>query len=60
MSYVESNLLPGEHVIRLAKIHWFIFVPGTFLVLCGIWITFGATEAIGHFMTITKRGKINE
>jgi len=43
MSYVESNLLPGERIVHSAKIHWFIYVPGGLLIAMSIyfWITTG-------------------
>ncbi len=36
MKYVASNLVPGEKVTYSASIHWFIYVPGTLLVLSGL------------------------
>lgn len=38
MSYVDSNILPGEDVIHKADVHWFIFVPGIIFLLLGIWL----------------------
>ena len=38
MSYVDSNLISGERVLYSAKMHWFIFVPGSLLVLLGIYL----------------------
>jgi uncharacterized membrane protein YdbT with pleckstrin-like domain len=35
MSYVESNLMPEEHVVHTAKVHWCVFMPGIpFLAIC--------------------------
>lgn len=33
MAYVKSNLMPGEELIRLGKIHWFIYVRGFIFVI---------------------------
>lgn len=35
MGYVDSNLSPNEKVLVRGKIHWFVFVPGTILMLIG-------------------------
>ena len=44
MGYVTSNLMSGERVIHVGKVHWFIFVPGTVLFLVAIWLFTVATE----------------
>jgi uncharacterized membrane protein YdbT with pleckstrin-like domain len=36
MSYVDSNLLPGEIVVKRGVIHWYIFTPGLFLLIVGM------------------------
>lgn len=36
MSYVDENLLPGETIVRRAVIHWYIFIPGLFLLIIGL------------------------
>ncbi len=36
MAYVKSNLLPGEEIIRMGKIHWFIYVRGSIFVFLSI------------------------
>lgn len=36
MSYIDKNLMPGEDIIYQAKIHWFIFMPGTILFISSI------------------------
>jgi uncharacterized membrane protein YdbT with pleckstrin-like domain len=36
MGYVSDNLMPGEEVVHLGKIHWFIYMPGAILMLLGI------------------------
>lgn len=34
MGYIKSNLMNNEEVVYMAKVHWFIFVPGiTMLIL---------------------------
>jgi len=48
MSYIENNLLNGEKIIRKAKIHWFIFVPGaTILVLSIMFMSHAPHDAVG-------------
>ena len=48
MGYVSNNLMSGERLIHVGKVHWFIFVPGVVLFLVAIWL-FGAAaeEGIG-------------
>jgi hypothetical protein len=36
MSNVDSSLMPDEHVIHTAKVHWSVFIPG--LVFLTIWL----------------------
>ena len=36
MSYVEANLMPDEHIIHAAKVHWCVFIPGALFLL--IWL----------------------
>lgn len=31
MSYISENLLPGEEVVYIAKVHWFIYSTAIFL-----------------------------
>lgn len=47
MGYVSNNLTSGERVLHLAKVHWFIFAPGTALMVVSIWLftAIGAEEA---------------
>jgi uncharacterized membrane protein YdbT with pleckstrin-like domain len=65
MSYVDSNLLPGEKVIIKAKIHWIVFVSS---ILTGIiaWFSYAklgqplltlviAVFALADFITATIR-----
>ena len=44
MGYVTNNLMSGERVIHIGKVHWFIFVPGAVLFLVAIWLFTVATE----------------
>lgn len=48
MSYVDSNLMPNETVMKRGTIHWFIFVPGAAALLVGLMIGngFGALVAL--------------
>ena len=43
MSYLKSMLLPDEQLIRVATIHWIIFVPGMTFTLMG-----GAIGFLSH------------
>jgi uncharacterized membrane protein YdbT with pleckstrin-like domain len=36
MSYVESNLIPNERVVRVAKVHWCVFMPGFILLALAV------------------------
>jgi uncharacterized membrane protein YdbT with pleckstrin-like domain len=36
LSYVESNLTPGEQVIAYGKVHWYVYVPGGVLLALGV------------------------
>lgn len=38
MSYVDSNLMPGERVMHRAHLHWSIYIPGAILSLAVIGI----------------------
>ena len=42
MSYVKHILQPGEQVLAIGKIHWIIYVPALFLLLCAA-ASFGAS-----------------
>ena len=46
MSYVDSNLMSGEDVVHKGQIHWFVFVPGVFFVILGIYL-FGIDQENG-------------
>lgn len=48
MGYVKNNLMLGEHVIHIGKVHWFIFMPGAALFLVGLLLfTVATDEGIG-------------
>jgi uncharacterized membrane protein YdbT with pleckstrin-like domain len=47
MGYVNRNLMPNESVIHTGKIHWFVFVPGTFWFLVG-WLFWIAASDLGE------------
>jgi uncharacterized membrane protein YdbT with pleckstrin-like domain len=38
MSYVDNNLLPNEHVVYRAHLHWAVYIPCTFFVVLGIFL----------------------
>lgn len=42
--YVQSNLLPGEHVVHVARMHWSIYVPGSALLALAIYFTITGRE----------------
>ena len=44
MGYVANNLMSGERVVHVGRVHWFIFVPGAILFLVAIWLFSIATE----------------
>lgn len=49
MGYVSNNLMSGERLIYVGKVHWFIFVPGVVLFLVAIRVFGATTEGIGPF-----------
>jgi len=53
MSYVDSNLMPNEHVVCTARVHWCVFMPGyimlAFAFLAGVAGGFGQNPAFGIF-----------
>lgn len=68
MSYVDSNLIVGEHVVHRARLHWIIYVPGIilFVLIIGIplllaaWIRSVTTElAVTNKRVIIKTGWIS-
>ncbi|WP_052502761.1 PH domain-containing protein [Halarcobacter anaerophilus] len=36
MKYVENNLMPGEKVLFVAKIHWIVYLFGSIIFLLGV------------------------
>ena len=68
MSYVDSNLITGEHVVHRARLHWIIYVPGIslFIFIIGIplllraWMRSATTElAVTNKRVIIKTGWIS-
>lgn len=63
MSYIDSNLVPGEKVFYRAKIHWFIFVPWAILVffVYRLWnaapllLVFPLAKYVSTEMAVTSR-----
>jgi uncharacterized membrane protein YdbT with pleckstrin-like domain len=35
--YVQGNLLPGERVVHAATMHWFIYAPGSALIVLAVY-----------------------
>ncbi len=35
MSYLQKQLLPDEHIVHIATLHWIIFIPGMLLTAIG-------------------------
>lgn len=59
MSYVDNNLVPGEHVVYRATLHWSIFLPaivwgviGLLFCLAGIASGEGLAIAIGALFLV--------
>ena len=46
MSYVDKNLLPGEHVVLRATLHWIVYGPAMLWGICGLALFF-ANRAVG-------------
>lgn len=68
MSYIDSNLIPGEEVVHRANLHGIIFLPGILLsiVVIGLFLLIGAlvrkktTEmAVTNKRVIIKTGWIS-
>lgn len=67
-SYVDANLMKGEEVRHLAKLHWFMYVPhillmfvliGFFTILIPIIRQFTTEMAITNKRVIIKTGLIS-
>ena len=52
MSYVDSNLMPGERIVQRGKIHWIIFGPGIFFFLMGLLLSAADMGAFGTLVII--------
>ncbi len=50
MSYVDKSLLSGETIIKKAKIHWFIYVPGLTMICCPFILFSGSDAAWGGLL----------
>ncbi|UCE65946.1 MAG: PH domain-containing protein [Candidatus Zixiibacteriota bacterium] len=50
MGYVESNLMSGEKIIRISKLHWAIFIWPIIWVILGI--LFIAVPILGGFFIL--------
>jgi uncharacterized membrane protein YdbT with pleckstrin-like domain len=51
MGYIENNLMVGEQVVYNAKVHWFVFVPGTAVLVFGLYlITIDRESGIGPIL----------
>jgi len=53
MSYIQKNLLEGEHAVYFGKLHWSVFIPAVFYlciaVACaGVFIRGGDTAMIAY------------
>lgn len=48
MSYIESNLQPGEEIIYKAKLHIFLFLQPVVLLLLGWWL-YGTDAKVLHY-----------
>ncbi len=45
-SYVEKVLLPGEHVVYIAYLHWIVYVHGLTLTVCGATLSFFSNDLV--------------
>ena len=52
MTYVESNLMPGEQIVAIAKVHWWVYAPGVFLLLIGLALV-NQTGGFGWFLIMS-------
>jgi uncharacterized membrane protein YdbT with pleckstrin-like domain len=50
--YIASNLLAGERVLHSAKMHWFIYVPGSALLALAIYFTITGRQDGGIMLGI--------
>lgn len=48
MSYIESNLQPGEEIKYKAKLHFFLFLQPVVLLLLGWWL-YGSEAGVLHY-----------
>lgn len=48
MSYIESNLQPGEEIIYKANLHFFLFLQPVVLLLLGWWL-YGSETGVLHY-----------
>ena len=51
-SYVDNNLMPNENVVEKGKVHWFILVPGSVLIVLGLASMLGSMSPIGGIMIL--------
>ena len=47
MSYAQSVLQPGEHVVATGQLHWIIYWPATFFLIVGAALTLWASASAG-------------
>ena len=50
MGYVDNNLMPSDHVVYKAVIHWIIFLPGFVVLLIGVFLVVLGVDRPGFFI----------
>lgn len=62
MSYINSALLPNEHLILKAKIHWIIYVSALIILAIGLILCFrgggSGLEVIGFILSVIGIAKL--
>ena len=62
MSYVETNLIPGENVVYKTGLHWVVLlgsiIVGMFLGLTGLGLMVGRLYAWGLFVVFVAAGSV--
>lgn len=51
MSFIERNMLPGEHVVAAAKLHWAMFIAPALVMLIGL-TAMGGEDGTSIFMVL--------
>ena len=49
MTYIEENLQKDEHIIHRGYIHWFVFMPGAFLIIVSLFVSNFSSELMTYW-----------